>query len=248
MAIGIKKIMGIDRSSIRKLNSLQLSEELFNNPLFSDANLVSYWRMEGNSNDSKGSNNGSDSNVTYGNSYGKFNQGWKGNGISSVTTTPLDLNSYTNLSIAFWMKPTSNDLNGLSPISSDVDARFGKSVIFYPTNAKIGIEYQTGTATGSFLDTDFTCSADTWYHVVVVFTSTTIKVYVNGSEVKSSTISQSNDNQNHVLKVGKWNSSDPRWWNGSVDDLAIFNRVLTADEVLNIYQSQIKKFAGVSNI
>ena len=49
--------------------------ELYPSYLFNDANLVSYYRFEGNSNDSKGSNNGTPTGITYNASYGKFGQG-----------------------------------------------------------------------------------------------------------------------------------------------------------------------------
>ena len=49
--------------------------QLADTSLFSDANLVSYYKLEGNSNDSKGSNNGTDTSVDYGTAYGKFGQG-----------------------------------------------------------------------------------------------------------------------------------------------------------------------------
>ncbi len=60
-----------------------MAVELFTYPLFLDANLVAYWRMEGNSNDSKGSNNGTDSNITYSNANGRFGQGAAFNGTTS---------------------------------------------------------------------------------------------------------------------------------------------------------------------
>src|SRR5579872_7353537 len=37
--------------------------------------LISYWDMQGNSNDVKGSNNGTDTAMTYGNTYGEHSQG-----------------------------------------------------------------------------------------------------------------------------------------------------------------------------
>ena len=50
--------------------------ELYSTPLYSNANLVSYYRLEANSNDSKSSNNGTDvGTVTYNATYGKFSNG-----------------------------------------------------------------------------------------------------------------------------------------------------------------------------
>src|SRR5271165_6477723 len=46
-------------------SALAAPAEIFSTPLFNDPNLVSYWQMEGDANDSKGVNNGVDSDVTY---------------------------------------------------------------------------------------------------------------------------------------------------------------------------------------
>ena len=68
-------------------------------------NLVSYWKLDGNSNDSVGSNNGSDTNITYGTSYGKINQGALFNGTSSKILTNYQP-TYADTTIAGWIKTT----------------------------------------------------------------------------------------------------------------------------------------------
>jgi hypothetical protein len=84
-----------------------MAEELLTTNLFSDPNLVAYYRFEGNANDSKGSFNGSSSNVTFGTSYGVFNQGGNFNGSSSK----IDIASFfsaavPNMTIIFWLQTT----------------------------------------------------------------------------------------------------------------------------------------------
>ena len=61
--------------------------ELFLTPLFNDVNLKTYWRLESNSNDSKGSYNGIDTSVAYDNAYGKFNKGAYYNGSANTITS-----------------------------------------------------------------------------------------------------------------------------------------------------------------
>ncbi|MEK7174285.1 MAG: hypothetical protein AAB759_01355, partial [Patescibacteria group bacterium] len=55
--------------------TVRAASELYSTSFFSDSNLLNYYRFEGNSNDSKGSNNGTDTNISYSSSYGKFGQG-----------------------------------------------------------------------------------------------------------------------------------------------------------------------------
>lgn len=66
-----------------------------------DASLVSYWPLDGNSNDAKGSNNGTDTSVTYGTSYVpyvNFGQGANYNGSAYTdigNPAGLQLSSFT---------------------------------------------------------------------------------------------------------------------------------------------------------
>ena len=62
--------------------------ELYWNPLYNDPSLISYWRFEGDAADSKGGNNGTGQNVTYGPGYGKFGQGVYLNGNSTRVAIP----------------------------------------------------------------------------------------------------------------------------------------------------------------
>ncbi|NTW32788.1 MAG: LamG domain-containing protein, partial [Bacteroidetes bacterium] len=87
-------------------------QELYSTPFFSDANLVAYWRLEGNSQDAKGSNNGSDVDMSYDNSYGKFGKGAYFNGSSSKISISNDFVSGGKIfSISAWINPTSGGGN-----------------------------------------------------------------------------------------------------------------------------------------
>lgn len=82
-----------------------MAVELYTHPLFSDANLQSYWRMEGNSNDAKGANNGTDTSISYNASYGKFGQGADFNGTSSKIVIGNVFNYTSAITVGIWIKP-----------------------------------------------------------------------------------------------------------------------------------------------
>ena len=62
---------------------------LSSSALLSDANLLSYYPLDGNANDRKGGQNGVGTAIMYGANFGKFGQGAGYNGSSSYISTPI---------------------------------------------------------------------------------------------------------------------------------------------------------------
>ena len=77
-----------------------------------------------------------------------------------------------------------------------------------------------------------------WYHFVFTVDQSGGKIYVNGVLVQSdSWTGQSGASSNNLdWEIGGFYGSN--WYKGLVDDLAIWNRVLTADEISKIYKGE----------
>src|SRR5664280_2692195 len=70
--------------------------------------LLSYFRMEGDSTDYWGSNNGTDTAITYNSGNGKVNQGAGFNGSTSkITMSGCPITGSGNFSIFVWVKTSS---------------------------------------------------------------------------------------------------------------------------------------------
>ena len=84
--------------------NLRAQTEIYYTPLYNDPSLVAYYRMQGNANDSKGSNNGTATNVAFGRPYGKFGQGasFKGNGTIAVPDA-ASLDPTTAITVTMWL-------------------------------------------------------------------------------------------------------------------------------------------------
>jgi cysteine-rich repeat protein len=76
--------------------------------------------------------------------------------------------------------------------------------------------------------------ADTWYHVVGTYNGSVLKVYINGIEEGNYTYSGQIHTNDYQLKIG-WTDWDLKWWNGSIDEVAIFNRALSETEIQALY-------------
>jgi hypothetical protein len=97
----------------------------------------------------------------------------------------------------------------------------------------------------AYINSGYTfASANTWYHVVMVRASGTTYFYVNGIQVSTSAPLPPNA-PNDRLTIG--NQMDPsnnptRYFNGTIDEVRIYNRSLSADEVKQFYYSNFNKY------
>jgi hypothetical protein len=210
--------------------------------LYNDANIVSYWEMEGNSTDSKGLNSGSDTTITYGAANGKYAQGALFNGSSSgiAVASSTSLRITGSLSIVAWIKPNDSTPNrstiifGKGDLSSAANDDYALAVL----SRKIYGSVSNGSA--EFAVTGGTTMSDnTWHHVAVVFTATSkIEVYLDGVSDGSNTTSPvAPQSTTHAAAIGKDGTSAGRYFKDSIDDIAIFNRVLTTAEILTLYKN-----------
>ena len=206
--------------------------ELYSTSLFNNANLVSYYRFEGNSNDAKGSNNGTATPaVTYSTSTGMFSEGANFNGSNTRITTPVGMptSSWNGVTVTAWVYP--ENTSGYSSIAGNRGA-YGDYFILGTHNTN----WRWHILSAGIEDIGVSFTPNTWYMITGTWDGSTMRFYVDGAEVWSHAYSDSFGNSPRSLTMG---SSDPGgfWeeYNGSLDDLAVFSRALTATEVSNLY-------------
>ena len=80
---------------------------------------------------------------------------------------------------------------------------------------------------------------DQWYHLVGTYNGTGIALYRDGVLVDSSVVvaGQELSDSSKNLRIGH-DSNDAGIWNGSIDEVAIWNRSLSDDEIKNLYLIQ----------
>ena len=212
--------------------------ELFKTPLAADANLRAYYRLEDDGTDSSGngltmSPSGSPTYVA----------GYFGNGVRfPLNTSYLDVANNMGctggvLSISAWLKQETEISSG--------------SVNFVQQNSltntignSISYEYNGGTRRLYFRRTkwnvahegpvyNITLGTGTWFHIVYTYDGTNVRGYVNGALVAGPTAASGNGtgvNSDITTIVSSTSGATV------FDDVAFFNRVLTAAEITSIYQ------------
>ena len=94
------------------------------------------------------------------------------------------------------------------------------------------------SASGSDDDSGFTASANTWYHVAIVHNNSgnTLVWYVNAVERNTNTsVNAQSASGNYYL--GTNSNTDDHWFDGKMDEVAIWNDILTSSEISAIYNS-----------
>jgi len=202
------------------------------------SNLVGYWKLDdvvdsGTVADSSGSGNTGtvEGGITLGVT-GKLNTSANFDGTTGYITTP-DSATMSDLSFTAW-------INGTAFTSGN------HNMIICGTGQNTYISVYNGALFGKINATNHfgvtLLKTDMWYHVAMAFnhTSQTITLYVNGAQDLSETDTNSLIAQTY--DIGADGSS--LFFDGSIDDVAIWNTALTATEVQTIYSRQSPLYAG----
>ncbi|MDD9952892.1 MAG: LamG domain-containing protein [Candidatus Woesearchaeota archaeon] len=88
-------------------------------------------------------------------------------------------------------------------------------------------------------------TANSWLHVAVSYDYGTgaYAFYLNSSQVGSGTAART-ANDPTVIRVGSYRASSPRYFNGTIDEVIIFNRTLSATEITTLYNHNNQYFNG----
>ncbi len=144
-------------------------------------------------------------------------------------------NNLTQNTLEILFKATSfpNTLNTLMGIEGSYLLRLGDAGV--PSN-----QLQVATSGGNCSNADLQFESGKWYHVAVTFDRGAIKIYVNGAEKLSASVSKTSvslgaqhtneEDGSRCFWVGYSYSSD-RYFDGVVSEARIWNRALSAEEI-----------------
>ena len=223
-------------------------------PTYVPANgLVGWWPFNGNANDESGNgNNGTVNNVNaaidrFGNGNSAFSFNRQTINEINVNNTST-LNSLSNISISIWVKLVSYNEPGQAGYNHWINKsdQSNNHHFIFANNASQVYFYYTGAA--GFFATNNLPQLNQWTHIVVTHNydgsqNSICKFYFDGNLIESipaiQPINQTLDN----LKIGAFGAYNYNRVDGSLDDIGIWNRALTACEIQNLYQSQVNNLS-----
>jgi len=209
--------------------------------------LVAYWAMRNSGTtvfDEWGAYNGTATNsVTFGETYAAVGYGASFDGSDEYVTCG-DIDFTSALSISAWVKVLDNSLNKAIAYKGDPGsaASFSYGLFLEDTGNKVRfmlsangttLAYRTGAVSVNI--------AAGWTHVVAVYNGTTMLIYINTAQddgTLTGTVPAALNNSAAALLIGRstWNGSGGSYFDGNIDELRLYNRALTADEIKQLYR------------
>lgn len=183
--------------------------------------------------DSSGNgNNGTTSGATW-TTAGKFGGALSFNGTSSrvAISDSASLHLSTGMTLEAWVSPSSVPTNWQDVVYKENDIYFleaGSGVTNNPpavgaTFASHGNQFMPGVSA---------LAAKTWTHLAATYDSATLRLYVNGVQVASRSISDSLTSSTKALQIGG-DAAFGQYFRGIIDEVRVYNRALSTSEIQN---------------
>ena len=207
-------------------------------------NLISYWKMDESSdgsgavtrNDSHSTNHLTDNN-TIASGTGIISNGAdieKDNTEFLSVADNASLSITGDYSISLWYKPET------APVSDQAHALFSKSI------AEYHLDYENGAPGGLRLRCwnnsnpaiqAVDLGTGTFKHIVLVYSDSgdTATFYVNASSIGAPAQTSNPTDSTNDLRLGRRGGSADMYADGIIDEVGLWNRALTSDEVTSLY-------------
>ncbi len=212
---------------------------LFFYALLSNAQtLVAYYPFNGSANDVSGNNNHG---TVYGATLttdrsGNVNNAYFFNGINDVITIPHNtiLNASNELSFSVWVKPDAFPVGSVMIVGKSNYSNATNYLVRITSNGYIQFEYKNFANT-----TDNPLILNQWNHIAVVSDAANAKkVYVNGVLASHTTATSPYGLVDDPVTIGAANYG-AEYFTGSIDELKIYNKALSQEEIKNEYTNVV---------
>ena len=195
------------------------------------------------------SGNGNNGTLNYGalmNSNGKYNGGLEFHGTNTTTTRGEEvtfnnpINNEDNWTISFWVKPENYEHSDTSEVLT-----WGWNRITFTKSDGGQIGYNIYNSSGDFDGSRSNMGYGNWIYVSLKRAGINFSFYVNGEydegDIVSGTISD-----DPTITLGSRQTSFSEFsylnFNGTIDDLLIYNKTLSSLEIRQLYLINLKKY------
>lgn len=201
-------------------------------------NIVSYWKLDGNSNDSAGSNNGTDTSIVYSSGNGIIIQGAGFNGSTSKIVMGAPVIPIGSKSVTFWIKTSTT-----SDQTAICNFRLGTSdngdYLHLTTGGffEYAIQYAGGSSTMATGTTNI--HDGSWHFCAGTYDGSVIKVYVDGTLQNTSGSFVDSGARTNNLQFGFDPVNGFNKLTGDLDEIGVWNRTLSQSEITQLYNGGV---------
>ncbi len=177
-----------------------------------------------------------------------FSTGLINNGSYNTTSSQylgrssaFGLTSSSNFSISLWIKLTSDNTADRDIFNFDVTGASGSTIrgVYEYNSGTRRLRFYRASNTNTFLDINGNIGTNAWYHLVFTYNGGTgaMALYKNNAAAvtgtNSGTTNNANSSQFNIMSTVQYSFNAPL--NGGMDEVGIWNAVLTSGEVSELY-------------
>jgi len=204
-----------------------------------DNQLVAHWKFDEAAGTNAQDSSESSNNATIINApvwtTGKINSALQFDGLNDYVncSDAANLNFSSALTITAWIKIANPSQSRYMRIVSK------KNIWNAPTGYELEYNPYKNTLTALAGGNNYAQAANvnldsTWHHVAAVIDGTTAKLYVDGQNKTTDPTLGTLLSNTYALQIGR-QSASADYFNGSIDDVRIYNYALTGSDILQIY-------------
>ncbi len=202
--------------------------------------FVAHYELDGNANDSVGSNNGTVSGATFATVGGKQHASFDGtNDYINLNDSDLfEINATDSRTFSLWFKLDSSAASSWMHLLNkrNVSSNNTGWALYKNSTNKLDFVLQSGGSNLGVVTTNSAVSNNTWYHVAVTVdrVNDIMKIYLNGT-LQTTTLS--------LASIGSVASTNPlymgwgdnvAYFDGLMDDFRVWGRALSASEISSL--------------
>jgi len=200
--------------------------------ILGDNSCIALYPLDGNANDLSGNYSGTPTDVSYG--VGEFDLAGVFNGSSSWIDLSDNSFKLSTIAVSAWFNSASTQ--NLQNIYSCYDYQGqsrGFNIRLQDNNLILFQTYKSNVNSSLFSSSQI--QRNTWNHVAVVATQSSVSIYINGSLDNSGSIVGFDYFTTHPFSIGRAAGEAEHYFDGSIDQVRIFNKALSAAEVTTLY-------------
>ncbi len=203
---------------------------------FPSNSLIAYYPFNGNANDASGfGNNGTvfGADLTS-DRFGNSNSAYHFDGYNDYIKLPdVVMNNLPQGTFSAWIKLDEiNRQNGIIDKTETNNANYFQVIVHNNNLVRVNIDVHYGEILRLYSNTAL--NKDIWYHVVVTWDGNYWKIYINGKIDAQAQRDRTVPDVSRPLLIGKVDNNTS-FMKGTIDDIRIYNYVLTDSEISNLY-------------
>lgn len=172
---------------------------------------------------------------------GKFGKALEFDGVSDFVDVPVNLNECKEVTEVIWTYTHKLPPGERYQIISNDIGSYGRILQIRPAN------YWIFNTEGQAITYAVVPTLNSWEHLAATWSTKEVKFYINGKLVATGAGDTATYNDGTTINIGR-NMSQKDYYDGVLDEVALFNAVLTEEDIKNIADNGLGKSLGIAAV